>query len=298
MGHPDGETRAGRDMTEVHMKNIIRALAGLAAAFLALSAQAADGIAFVTNLRGEVTVDGAPRPLLMSELAKGQKIVVGKESQLAVMFIQSGKEYILKGPGDYTVGERDIASGIGMPPAARETAWRTSNQVLVKVAQTSAASIRMRSFAPPKAEAKAKLDYPTLGAVAQLQPTLRWTLPEGQAPAEVTLAVAGKEDKPLARAKVTGTSHRFAAKLQPDTEYAWSVAVAGQEIGSARFRTLPAAAIQDAEKRRPPEKAEFSDRLMYALYLQELGAVQEAQQAWAKLAQERTDLPELASLAK
>jgi hypothetical protein len=74
--------------------------------------------------------------------------------------------------------------------------------------------------------------------------------------------------------------------------------VAGQEIGTARFRTLPAAALQDAQKRRPAEKAEFSDRLMYALLLQEMGAVQEAQEAWAKLAQERSDLPELANLAK
>ena len=37
---------------------------------------------------------------------------------------------------------------------------------------------------------------------------------------------------------------------------------------------------------------------MYALFLQELGATQEAQDAWARLAQERADLPELSSLAK
>lgn len=279
------------------MKTLIRALAGAVVAFLAISAQAAGGIAFITDLKGEVSVDGASRPLLMSELGKGQKIAVGKDSQLSVMFIQSGKEYVLRGPGDYTVGERDIGAASGMPPAARETAWRASNQVLVKVAQTSSASIRMRSIAPPKA-AKAKLDFPTQGAVTQLQPTLRWTPPEGKDAAEVTLAVAGKEAKPVGRAKVTGASHRFAAKLQPDTEYAWSVSVAGEEIGSARFRTLPAAAIQDAQKRRPADKAEFSDRLMYALFLQELGATQEAQDAWARLAQERADLPELSSLAK
>ena len=281
------------------MKTILRTLLASAAAGAALFAQAADGIAFITNLKGEVSVDGAPRPMLMSELGKGQKLVVGKDSQLAVMYIQSGKEYVLKVPGDYTVGEREITSVSGVPPAARETTWRASNQVLVKVAQTSSASIRMRSIAPPvKADAKPRLEFPTQGAVTLLQPTLRWTMPDAKVPAEVALFVAGKEDKPLAKAKVSGTSHRFPAKLQPDTEYAWTVSVAGQEIGAARFRTLPAATIQNAEKRRPSEKAEFSDRLMYALLLQEIGAVQEAQEAWAKLAQERTDLPELASLAR
>lgn len=280
------------------MKTIFRALLVSAVALAPPLAAAADGVAFVTNLKGEITVDGAPRPMLMGELARGQKIVVGKESQLAVMFIQSGKEYLLKGPGDYVVGEREITAPSGIPPATRETPWRASSQVLVKVAQSSAASIRMRSLAPARAEAKARLDYPTQGAVSDLRPTLRWSVSEANSPAEVSISVAGNEDKPIARAKVSGTSHRLAAKLAPDTEYAWSVSVAGREIGSARFRTLPANAIQEVEKRRPPDKAEFSDRLLYALYLQEVGATHEAREAWGRLAQERADLPELASLAK
>ena len=280
------------------MKTTLRALFASVAALAAISALAADGIAFITNLKGDASVDGAPRPLLMSELAKGQKIAVGKEGQVTVMYIQSGKEYQLKGPGDFTVGERGIDAAHGIPPAARETPWRANSEVLVKVAQSSSASIRMRSIAPAKPVAKSRLDFPTRGAVTQLQPTLRWTVPDANAPADVAIAVAGREDKPVARARVSGTTHRFPAKLQPGTEYAWSVSVAGQQVGTARFRTLPVSAIQGAEKRRPSEKAEFSDRLMYALLLQELGAEQEAQEAWGKLALERTDLPELEGLAK
>jgi hypothetical protein len=278
------------------MRTKFRALAVLAV-LAAAPSQAADGVAFVTDLKGEVTVDGAPRPMLMSELAKGQKVVVGRDSRLALMFVQSGKEFVLSGPGDYLVGDRDVAVRSGAAPAGRETAWRPSGEVLVKVAQTSSASIRMRSFAPAKPAPKPALEFPTRGAVAQLQPTLRWTAPEAAGPAEVTLFVAGKEDRPLAKAKVTGTSHRFPAKLRPDTEYGWSVTVAGDALGAATFRTLPAAAIQGAEKRRPAEKAEFTDRLNYALYLQDLGALQEAQEAFGRLAKERPDLPELASLA-
>ncbi|HEX4942874.1 MAG TPA: hypothetical protein VFV55_00895 [Usitatibacteraceae bacterium] len=279
------------------MKKVLRALFALAATLAVPCAHAASGIAFITDLKGEVAVDGTPRPLLLSELARGQRIIVGTEAQLAVMFIQSGKEYVLKGPADYVVGEREITATHGMPPAARETPWRASNQVLVKVAQTSGASIRMRSLAPVKSDTKPRLDFPTRGAVATLQPTLRWSnLPDGKV--EVAIAVAGKEDKPLAKAKVSGGSHRFPVKLRPDTEYAWTVSFEGREIGSATFRTLPAAALQNAEQRRPSEKAEFSDRLLYALLLQEIGATQEAQEAWGKLAEERTDLPELAGLAK
>ena len=234
----------------------------------------------------------------MSELAKGQKIVVGKDSQLGVMYVQSGKEYVLKGPGDYAVGEREITSGSGMPPTARETPWRASNEVLVKVAQTSAASIRMRSYTPMKPEVKARLDYPTRGAVATLQPALRWTVPNPKTPLDVVIAIAGKEDKPVASAKASGNSHVFPVKLHPDTEYSWTLSAAGKAIGTAKFRTLAPAALQNVAERRPTDKAEFSDRLLYALLLLEIGAVQEAQEAWGRLAQERTDLPELAGLAK
>ncbi len=99
-------------------------------------------------------------------------------------------------------------------------------------------------------------------------------------------------------AKVSGLEHRMTAKLKPDTEYAWMVSMNGAQVGTGKFRTLPADAIQAIDKRRPSEKAEFSDRLLFALYLQEMGARQEAREAWARLSQERTDLPELSAFAK
>lgn len=280
------------------MKTILRTSVSLLLSAMALAAWAADGVAFITNMKGEIAVDGSPRPLLMSELAKGQKIVVGRESQLSVMFIQSGKEYFLKGPGEYTVGEREVTAGHGMPPTTRETAWRASNQVLVKVSQTSSASIRMRSLGTKKAEEKPRLVYPTQGAISSLQPTFRWALADPKVATEITLVAVGKEDKPICKGKSSAGSYKSPVKLQPDTEYAWTIAAAGADIGTGTFRTLPADAIEQVEKRKPSDRADFSDRLLYALLLQDLGAIQEAREAWGKLAEERTDLPELSALAK
>jgi hypothetical protein len=279
------------------MKTLLRTLFAATWLVLAPSVLAADAVAFVTDLKGEVSLDGGSRPLLMSELAKGQKLAVGKEATLSVMYIQSGKEYVLKGPGDYAVGDREITAGTGMPPSARETPWRASSDVLVKVAQTQSASIRMRSMAPAK-EAPSKLEFPVRGSVSTLQPVLRWVAPDGKAPAEVALALAGAEDKPVLKAKAAGGSLKVPSRLRPDTEYAWSVTVAGAELGKATFRTLSAASIEKADKRRPTDKAEFSDRVLYALLLQELGASQEAAELWGRLAKERGDLPEIAALAK
>jgi len=122
----------------------------LAIVLAAASAAFADGIAFITNIKGEISVDGNMRPALLSELNRGQKIVVGRDSQASVMYILSGKEYVLRGPADYVVKDNEVTGSAAMPPVTRDTAWRTSNEVLAQVGQTSAASVRMRSIGKPK----------------------------------------------------------------------------------------------------------------------------------------------------
>ena len=277
------------------MKTIQRAF--LASLFLAVPALAADGIAFITNLKGDVTVDGNPRPAILSELNRGQKIAVGRDSQACVMYISNGKEYVLKGPADYVVKDMEISGFTGVPPMTRETAWRTNDKVLVQVAQTSAASVRMRSIAQPKPDTEPKLLFPTQGSIATLQPTFRWRAADPKASGEFVLLVAG-HDKPVHIAKVSGGTYRAPAKLLPDTDYTWTVTIAGNEVGSGRFHTFSHDALAQVEKRKPSDKAEFSDRLLFTLMLQEMGATQEAREGFAKLAQERSDLPELAALAK
>jgi hypothetical protein len=277
------------------MKQIQRA--ALAAFLFAASTVFADGIAFITDLKGEVALDGNPRPALLAELARGQKISVGKESQASVMYIASGKEYMLRGPADYLVKDTEISGALGMPPVMRDTGWRTSNKVLVQVAQTSAASVRMRSIAVAKPDTGAKLLFPTQGSVATLQPTFRWRAADSKAQGEFVLLVAG-QDKPVHHAKVTGGSYRVPARLMPDTEYFWTVTVAGNDIGSGKFRTLSSDALAQVDKRRPSDRGGFTDRVLFALMLYEVGATQEARESWSKLSQERADLPELAALAR
>ena len=117
-----------------------------------------------------------------------------------------------------------------MPPITRDTAWRTNNKVLVQVAQTSAASVRMRSIAAPKPDTEPKLLFPTQGSVATLQPTFRWRAADPKAQGEFVLLVAG-QDKPVHLAKAAGGTYRVPAKLLPDTDYSWTVTVAGNELG-------------------------------------------------------------------
>ena len=266
-------------------------------AFLFVSLPAlGEGIAFITNMKGDVAVDGNPRPVLLSELQKGQKVSVGRDSQASVMFIATGKEYVLKGANEFLVKDTEMSSSSGMPPTTRETQWRANNKVLAQVAQTSAASVRMRSIAQPKADTAPKLLYPTEGNVATLQPAFRWRADPAMK-GDFTLYIIGQE-KPVHVGKAAGGTYKLPAKLKPDTEYSWTVTSGADEIGNGRFHTLSSDAIAHLDKHRPTDKADFSDRVMFTLLLQEMGATQEAHEAWARLAQERGDLPELAAFGK
>ena len=70
------------------------------------------------------------------------------------------------------------------------------------------------------------------------------------------------------------------------------------DVGMTSFKTLPTHSLDLTQKRKPDDKAAFSDWLLYALTLKEVGADQDAGEVWAKLAKDRPDLPELAALAK
>src|SRR6187200_1475092 len=124
----------------------------LAVLALLSGAAAAQGVAFVTNLRGEISVDGNARPLVLAELARGAKISVGNDSAMSVMYTATGREFTLKGPGKYEIGDKEVVTVSGAPAATRNTDWRADGKVLSQVAKTSSASVRMRSVARPKAD--------------------------------------------------------------------------------------------------------------------------------------------------
>ncbi len=279
----------------------------LIAVALAADGALAQGVAFITDLKGDAAL-GSVKPALMAELGKGARIVCVKDCQVGVMYLVSGKEFMLKGPGDFVVGEFEVTAKIGPPPAVRETDWKLSSQTVSQAVQTSNASIRMRSLgnavaAMPDArvEAAQRLLYPVETGVPSLQPAFRWSADNVRGPYDFELKADAAAGKAVYKTKVMGEARLklpASVKLQPDSAYTWSVKMGGREIGTGGFRTLSAASIELAQRRKPADAAGFSDRLLYGLTLRELGAAQDAADVFAKLAQERADNPELAALAK
>lgn len=273
----------------------LRARAVIAAMLLVvgLGVRAADPVAFVSDITGDVVLNGAGRPSFLAELLPGSKLVLAPQAGAAVMYVVSGEEFALKGPGEFVVAREGVRALKGAAPSSRVPAQRASAAVLVQASKAATASLRMRSVAPSKRDLQGPI-YPVNAKIATLKPTLIWIGEPGATYSVVLTTVAGKE---IFRGGTKGPRLTLTVALAPGQGYAWTYSSGGKTLGEARFETLPPEAIQAAEKTRAGTKS-FSDRVLLALVLQDLGAAQDAREVWSQLASERPDIPELAGLAR
>lgn len=251
----------------------------------ALGAQAADPVAFVADLKGAATIEGDGKLMFLAELAPGMRLLLGTGSMVAVTYALTGSEFTLVGPGEFVVTPTEVRADRGAKPMRRSIIALKDAGVVTRVSKTATASLRMRSI-PIEGGARAALEYPVNTRIATLQPTLRW---QGEGTASVVDAQGREVWK--------GSTKRTAIKLAPATVYTWTVTTPQGSLGEARFETLPVEAIERAEKSRAAAHS-FAEKVMHALVLQDIGAVQDARDAWAALARDRPDLPELAALAR
>jgi hypothetical protein len=262
-------------------------------AFLS-NVRAADAVAFVADIKGEATVEGAGKLSFLAELVPGTKVILGKDALAVVTYAANGAEFTLRGPGEFVVSGTDVKALKGAAPTRRTVVALANPAIVTRVSQTATASLRMRGVPLTPSAAKAGLEYPIDAQVATQQPILRWRGEPG--PEGFAVVVRDANGKEVWKGTLRTTSVRPAGRLAPAARYSWSVSGSGP-IGEAHFETLPTEAIARAEKSRFAIRS-FSDRVLHAFLLQELGATQDARQVWAELARERHDLPELAVLAK
>jgi hypothetical protein len=270
------------------------AIAGVALA-LSIGAQAADPVAFVADLKGNATIFGDGKVAFLAELTPGTRLMLGTGATVAVTYASSGEEFTLLGPGEFVVSDREVRAERGSAPARRKVIALQDPGIVAQVSRTASASLRMRSVKTEPVAGNPALEYPVNAPVATLQPLLRW---RGEAPAGgFVVRLVDANGNEIWKGSVKATSARPSVKLAPATHYTWSVMTPGGSLGEAHFETLSAEALSKAEKSRMAAKS-FSDRVMHAFVLQDVGATQDARGAWAALSRERPDLPELAALAR
>jgi hypothetical protein len=270
----------------------MRPALAIAAAVLSFAASGAEPVAFVADLEGNASIEGNGKVTFLVELAAGTRLQLGTGSRVAVTYASSGSEYTLRGPGEFSVRETEVHAETGAKPTRRNVPALRDATVVAQVSKTATASLRMRNLQPTPA--RAGLEFPVDTKVATLQPTLRWTQPAGEKADVILFDGNGKE---IWKGATDQASVRPAVKLSAAARYRWTVTSSRGSVGEAQFETLGADGLARAGKAQGSAKS-FGDRVMHALLLQELGASQEAREAWQALARERSDLPELAALSR
>lgn len=270
------------------MKRPIAALVLGLAAFLA---HGGGPVAFIADVQGGATVEGNGQVRFLSELAPGTKLLLATGSAVTVTFVASGTEYTARGPGEFRVTESALQADKGDAPQRRAVAKLGDPAVLASTAKLATASLRMRGLKSEE-PGTVKLASPVDTRVATLHPVLRW---RGDVPAgEVQLVDAA--GKPVWKGPAAAGTATPAIRLKPASAYTWTVRNAQGVAVEAKFETLDRDALARVERSRKQARS-FPDHVLHALLLQELGATQEAREAWGRLARDRPDLPELANLA-
>ena len=268
----------------------------IAALLLAVAATAPTArgapVAFVADLRGVATIEGNGALRFLAELPAGTRVMLGSNATASITYAATGTEFSLTGPGQFLVSASEVVAERGRPPKPRSVPSLSDHAVVARAAQTATASLRMRGLAanvPP-----ALLEYPVSTKVSTLRPLLRWRAAPGE---DHVVAVQDASGQEIWKGRGKPEGIRPDLKLAAGTRYFWTVSAAGATVAEAHFETLTDDAIRRAEQSRRNARS-FADRVIHALLLQEIGADQESREAWAALARERPDLPELPALAR
>jgi hypothetical protein len=260
---------------------------------LALSAHGSGPVAFVADLKGSATIAGDGKLNFLAALETGTRLYLGSGASVAVTFAGNGTEFTLVGPGEFVVLPAEVKAEKGLAPTKRAVMQLPDTGIVARLSQTATASLRMRGVQP--AGERAGLEFPVDTRVSSLRPMLRWR--GGAQDAAGLVSVLDANGKEVWKGPASSGAVQPAVKLSPATRYTWTVMTANGKVGEAGFETLPAEAITRVAKSGARTRI-FADRVLHALLLQDIGAQQEAHAAWASLARERPDLPELAALAR
>lgn len=263
----------------------------LAAAFGAAAAPAGPPVAFVADIKGNVTIEGNGKLAFLAEVAAGTRLLLGSNASVTITYAATGAEFTAGGPGELLVTAAEVRAEKGPVPKRRTVVTVSDPTVVGKLSQAATASVRMRGLAPPAGPGA--LQFPVDTRVATLQPAPRWAHDAGGA---YTLTLQDANGKEVWKGTARPDA-KLPVRLSAATRYKWTVMTPRGELGAAHFETLPSEAIARAERARAGARS-FADRVLHAVVLHDIGAAQEARAAWAELARERPDLPELASLAR
>ena len=260
----------------------MRILSACVLAVLPLGAQA---VCMVTDVAGHVSLGGQAQIRLMDGLEARGTLTLGRGARVALLDLATGVEEVFLGPCRFQLDGQGRAHGA--KPAVIRRGAAARGPLRLRPETLVLAGVPMRGDeAPPD---PARLEVAALGpTVLEASPLLTWKVPGPGARTQFRLYDAAGTI--LLETDLEGNSFRLPA-LAPEKTHTWvlEAKVPGHapQVASGTLRLLGLTTQAQLEQARPPTGAAFSERLVYAALLDDLGLKGEAQRYWQVLAAER-----------
>ncbi|OGS91947.1 MAG: hypothetical protein A2Z95_03475 [Gallionellales bacterium GWA2_60_18] len=245
----------------------------------------------VTDIAGGVSIAGTQKKIeLLAYLEPDMTLQIEAGAHLSVTFFASSVEYRFTGPVKIKIQQDRIGSGPGksemrvIPLTQASTAKKFTAAQRESVAQ---AAYEMRAARPGL-----RLNDPVDSRLTGDDVSFSWEGPRTDKGYDLTLF--DSRNNVLYRTSLMGNIWRPAeGLLEAGKLYAWEIRaeIGNGEMLTARagFSVSDSAAAKAIRSQRPQAGASFSERVLYAIFLEENGFKYDARRIWQELARERPD---------
>lgn len=259
-------------------------------ALASLAVQAESGpVAMVTYLKGDVRIANSSQASvgMLSYLSAGEELILGGGAQVVITYFSESSEYSFKGPdhisikGNFPSSPKGSAQGKKLNP---DVAGAATN--FVKSGKLAYATVEMRGLTM----LKPVLVSPSNTKIATRTPILQWGVINDAESYE--LAITDAAGAVIQQLTTTGNTWQPAngELFQYGADYVWKITAhlkSGKELsGTTKFSVADTKTISLLESSRPAADAAVSDKVVYAMFLEESGFREEAKQTWKKLSDE------------
>jgi len=284
-------------MMMLNKKYITRLLLLFGVMFVLISSSpiifASEAIAMVTDLTGNasITTDGDKKvcEILMS-LYAGDEISVAEGSKLTLVYFNSSMEYTFSGSALINVKSEGPKNNRGSKAETRELAIIKDSALLPSSENYSQAAIVLRGA---RKHPKIKLIYPVNTKVLDPLLTFEW-LPIEKV-MQYRFILTDESGRTIIETLANGNSFKLPTEnnIEAGVLYSWQVEArlsnGAVYSNSSNFSLIDKEELEKINRLRPKDKATFSERIVFATLLEQMGVYDEAYDYWKALAAERPD---------
>ena len=263
---------------------------------------ASETVAMITDLTGNVSItrNGVKKEgeILMS-VSPGDEVRVKENSRLTLVYFKSAKEYTFPEKSVIKINTETPENKSGSKVASRNLEVAKNAKLLSVDGEYSQAAIVFRSA---RKKPKIKLIRPINSRVLDTQPSFEWEPLEKVS--EYRFVLIDDSGRTVIETLVNGTSYNLPSenKIVDYVLYTWRVearlATGDVYTNSTTFSLLDDEERGKINRLRPKDDATFSERIVFAMLLEQMGVRDEAYRYWKILSAEKPDNKLLQGKAK